>query len=354
MIRHLSSILIGILVTSPLLSAPLLNPLGIKAGERFQSQGWASVTEPAQSEWLTSTLKNIQIFNSGASRHSLYDSQSENLDSKIKFANRKYLELNYQETSAGIRDAGKLIMSSLPYSSLRTDIIELAALEQMMAEDAGDYEPFFDPRSFASDFDYLEKLPEGIRERIRSSSPEVVQLPISSLNFGNNARIILNGREVQSPLKVISNSRYLLQAFNQMSVMAGWLTTENGKPEFKELWRKNIWITLPETTLAIALKKSRPKMLKSDSQVGILIGNQEDAEVKAFSMGVSARAISTPPSALPLNPVGFEDFDKKDSSESNSVFKSPWFWVVTGVVLAGVTGLVIHQATQETKVIETP
>lgn len=274
---------------------------------------------------------------SSLNRVTLLNKDGVSLDSLLQSASRDFLELKntlaWQKTEA----AFDLIASTPPYAEMRNDLMEIIALQMMIAEELPDYQHTSKVTSFNQDPLFLEKLPFRIQQKIKNTDKVSVQID-SPIFKDRAARLWINGAKVTIPLRR-PQGKYFSQWISEQGILyAGLLNLEDAHPKVEILWRKNLWDSTPDVSLHKLMRRAN---LPENS---IMIVPSGEASTKSIRLPWLIREDPIPQSLQQRETI--------EIKAPEPFWENPWFWAAVGTVVAGTSAYLIYES-QQPKVIRT-
>lgn len=335
----------------------LINPDNLSLPANLKETELIQISTQEQKAWLNKVYDRVSMhFN--FDRKTIKDHEGLSLDEWIKKASQAYLELNLPSALENVQQASDLLITSLPYRGLRTDMIELIALD-VLARDGVTKSSHFDPFILQNDVDFLDRLPQRIRNEIELAHRPSVTLQPSAISE-EVLRLSLMGEEKKLPTKIRAG-KYLAHIVTVSGLTAAWLGVDSkGAVEIQNIWTRPLWQMIDAHQASALLTQTKPKAIVSTQAIVVFKNASDETTFEKFPLkqGSSWRHplnIHQPVSGIEMvrrSPFEAPDLTADLDEKESSVFRSPWFWAITAAV-AGATGYLVYDATQ-TRTLKTP
>lgn len=319
----------------------VLNPHQAKIG----SVATLPMNAADHNSWLTQFYKQVPIAKT-TERSKIGGADGESLESTLKKASQAYLELQMDEAQAEAAQAVAIIFEQWPYTSMQKDIQEAYGI-QLMAIDSEASETSLNSEamSFADQNSFAGSL--SIKTQSAIAKIAVSKVKLGAEDFSSPpSRVLVFGQEVRLPI-TLKTGRWLIHALIGDEVVA-YSFTASKSAKLQKLWSRSLWKNLPHSAMKTHLVATRPSHLMA-AGVTVIVkeGNDEPTPLSISTSGRDTLVVkkSTPmdPTADPLS----ENFNFESDEGGTSIFKSPWFWVITATV-AGLGGYYAYHSSHST------
>ena len=243
-------------------------------------------------------------------RTQLINEDGTSLESLIKQASQEFLELKVHESGATLKKAIDLCIYSQPYKTQETDLMEMTALEMVLREENPAYPRQLDERTFAGREEFLRYIPERFKVQVDAAKIPRRNIQKSDLASGTT-KIFQFGKEIKMPTSM-SLGNHLVHLARNGNLEAHWLKIEPTKIESQKIWERRMPVSLAKK------------------------------ELHQKPLDLSFKTDSFPPEPL-----------ETEARSEKSLWKSPWFWVGTGLI-AGLAGYGVYELSRPSQKIRTP
>jgi len=329
-----------------LVSSPLLNPhqLPIPSGNLELKP----LSQPLQKEWM-SKIEKIQTFRFANSRENLRDHEGASLAQKIEKIRKHFLELKFTEAHELLIESVDLLRNALPYQEMNSDFAELASLALIIQDSNPSLSSPLETYFFFDNQNFLKHLPTRLKSKV--NTPQQRELSTENLGLQNSRQdFLIYGVPVKLPQKV-NASHMIIHIWNQDQLEAYEVDLSQKAVSKKRLWSRSLWSLYSKEELRKILLKTKPSII-SDGKISVLYQDElSQSKLIQLSLKNSPIKDQTNMQAEPAEIDNSPDFNAmmKPQDESESLFKSPWFWIISSLA-AGAAGYLIYDSTRTTTV----
>lgn len=312
-------------------------------------------------KWISAAVRQLK-FPTSINRHSLSSEHSStSLNNLISKASESYIRLELAKAKDYLAEAVELWASAPPYATMNQDGAEIFALDLMIQAAGRDFVDNPLPQDMAMGFlqnkAFNQRLSFGVRSKLAEASKETFEVS-RSLFPSSLSRITLNGSDSKFPL-YLQKGRYLLHVFHDDKLAAYWIDViDKNNTRVEEIKTQALWNAYPLDILRAAFQASRLAELKVETSLSVFYWD-EFHQTKE-SLLVPRQKTMTLTTTQNLKDLGFDlpkthAIEEVSSVEGSSIFRSPIFWTITGIVVAGLIGWGIYEATNSSSArVHTP
>ena len=331
----------------------LLNPY---RQNPLSGPAYSPLAAAEEAAWLTAFYRKLPLLSSIDSRE-IKTANGLSLSEGLKEASRHFLELHLEEARDLLEDCRRSLIQSPPYAGMLQDAEEILALEWMISESlGGDALPTPEIKAMSESESFQNRLPLKSLTKLKASLNVSSEIHLKDLPAGST-RFLIYGKEKNLPVRLMEG-RYLIHVLRENDLETYWMNSDSKAGfRFEKIESRSIWNSIPHKTLKETLESTRPKnVLPAGISVLVKNSNGRLSPVLFSALPAHPKAIPSPSSLSTAPADPFEKYDVRfeEADEAPSFFDSPWFWTVTGLVVAGAGAYFIYDAAHQSPSVRTP
>ena len=269
---------------------------------------------------------------------------------KLDEAGSNYLRLDSEGALEIIDEIIEDLSTALPHPKIKDVYSEALALKLLIHYEGENISPPEAIHPFIGDILFMDKLPTKIQSELQKRKLKFYKFSYTDLPI-ETSRVLIFGKEKPLPQE-LSDGRHLIHAMVGPDLITYWLVAKGGTFKFNKISEHSIWTSHESPVLKTALEVSKPPRVK-DAGLSVIV---HGANEQPTSLLISAPKLIVKKNTKPNTINWANEFENElifEDEQSLSMFKSPWFWVLSGAV-ASVGGYFIYENFRGPTVVRTP